>query len=620
MKRLAMLSILMLALLALLTGCYGDIDPCTFDKTVPACDLSRSKAQATIGAINDDAALRATQSAIYLAGQSTKSAISAEATRQVAGAEATHEALRMEATRQALRAAATQNAVVYEATQTSVDAEATKIALSVSGEIERSKTEREAMPANAFFNVLVFWFILPALVIVGLIVYGKRTVTAATEAIGQSIKKRAAIVRYGPPNNPQLALVVFDKDGNPTRITTTEGLIGISANLLTGADSVAALDVPPQMKLAALVESATRTQAARIAAATGQSPWGVQLTNEFYEETRPIETTPLAIDVMRVPTFAELLQAWKPSQSEMLLGLAADGSPRYCELEDLLSTGIVGKPKTGKSTVLRFIYLQCRMVGARVIVWDLHLTIVGTLPEAEAFTELDDINRSAAEVIDVLEYRRRNRQYNGQPIMILADEFNLLAPNSEIVTEAMGRIILEGRKYQIFSMISGQGLPAKLFGDSTPRDALSSRFVLHTTTRQADIIGLDREAKPWVVNLKRGQAIVDGPIDAQVLSIPNTTEADVKAFLTTSTATSTATSEPLPNWTVATSTEVVGSGGSGDLESDFATSERKRQVLDLLKCGKGKSEVIKIVYQTSGGNKFVTASKEVDRFIQESLK
>ena len=38
---------------------------------------------------------------------------------------------------------------------------------------------------------------------------------------------------------------------------------------------------------------------------------------------------------------------------------------------------------------------------------------------------------------------------------------------------ALNRIILEGRKVNLFAMVAGQGLPAALFGGSTPRDALS---------------------------------------------------------------------------------------------------------------------------------------------------
>ncbi len=322
----------------------------------------------------------------------------------------------------------------------------------------------------------------------------------------------------------------------------------------------------------------------------------------------------------RVPTFAELVRTWRPSRNQMLLGINRLGNPVYCGLDDMLSVGIVGRPKTGKTTVLRFVFAQCVLVGAQVIVWDLHRTIVGSLPGANALTRLEEIDQSAERVMLELERRIEQGRYNDRPIMVLVDEFALLAPNSDSATKALNRIILEGRKVNLFSMVAGQGLPASLFGGSGPRDALSSRYILHTTTRQAMMAGLEKETAPWVIDLKCGSAVVDGPVDAQIVSIPNTTQDDVRSVLATSTATSTATSEPLPIWESATSVEVAGSGGSGSEESDFATSERKQQVIDLLKSGKGKSEVINIVYQTTGGNKFIKASQEVDRFIQESLR
>ena len=287
MRRVGLVLGMLLVAAGGVSGCT--IDPCTFDQASPSCAVSQSQAQATISAIDADRELRSTQSAIYLEAEATKAAINAEATRQVTGADATHEAMRIEATRQAMRAEATQSAVVYQATQTSVDGEATKIAVQVGGVIDRANTERVAAPYNAAFNVVVFWFLIPSLVVVALIVYGRQVIKHAAEAVAQSAKKRAAIVRYGPENDPQVALVIFDKDGNPSRITTTTGMIGVSANLLTGEDEVARLDVPPELKLRALVEASTRREARGIAAATGKPPWeGTALTQSFYEENQAV--------------------------------------------------------------------------------------------------------------------------------------------------------------------------------------------------------------------------------------------------------------------------------------------------------------------------------------------
>lgn len=325
----------------------------------------------------------------------------------------------------------------------------------------------------------------------------------------------------------------------------------------------------------------------------------------------------------RVPTFAELLRTWRPTRDKMLLGIGQDGTPRYCPLDALLSTGIVGMPGSGKSTVLRFHYLQCLLIGARVIVWDLHRTIVTSLPGAEAFTDLEAINRSALHVFKMLQDRIVRGRYDDQPIMFLTDEFNLLAPQSDEVVDTLGRIILEGRKIQMYAMISGQGLPARLFRSSTPRDALSSRFVLHTTTRQANIVGLDRDALPWVVKLRPGSAVVDGPIDPEVLYIPNTTENDVRLLAPASAPTFRAASEPLPAWPTATSEKAEKSGKSGENERQEAdyfegieAAGRRETVRQLLKQGRSQREIISEVWHATGGNDYKVAAQELNTIIR----
>lgn len=313
-----------LALMLLLAGCYGDLDPCTFDKTVPACAVSQSKAQATIGAIDADRYMRATQSAIFLSAEGTKAAINAEATRQVVGADATHEAMRIEATRQALRAAATESAVVYQATRTSVNGEATKIALNVGGAIERSQAERAATPYSAVFNVVLTWFLIPAVLILAVFVYGRRMVHHATVAAARAMNKRVAKVIYGQANNPQLAFVTFDEAGQPARLITSEGLIGSFADLLNGDTALKQLNVPDELKLRALVEASTRSQAARISAATGKTPWE-NLTQSFYEETQPTQIAePGRYQINVVSSTLEPMPQWLDEVDKRLLEAGHD--------------------------------------------------------------------------------------------------------------------------------------------------------------------------------------------------------------------------------------------------------------------------------------------------------
>jgi hypothetical protein len=625
---LIMRRLLLLGSLGLLISACS-IDPCSIDQTSPTCDTRRSEARATIGAIDSANAVRATDSAVYLAGQATKSAISSQATRTVIDGDATHIALQTQGTRQAVSAAGTASAVQLRATQTSIDGEATRIAVNTNAVVERARAESAATPYSAVFNIVLLWFALPALIVGAVIIYGRRSIHAATQSLAQSLAKRAALVTYGPANNPQMALVMFDPaTQQPVRLVTPAGLLGPYAQLADGSTALDRFDLPDELKLAALVEGHKRSQAGRIAAATGSAPWRSSIS---YDAPAQISAPPLSPPAsamsgsVAIPSFADLLRTWRPTQQQMLLGLDDRGQRHYCELQDLLSTGVVGRPKMGKSTVLRFIYLQCRLIGAQVFVWDIDLTIVGTLPDAHAYTEIDTINASAQEVIDIFEQRRRARLYTGQPIMILVDEFNRLAPRSDIVMDVMNRIILGGRKYQIFSMISGHGFPAKLFGESTPRDALSSRFVLRTTPGQAQMLGLDKDARLWVTDLRKGQAVVDGPIEPKVLYIPNTTEADIKAFLPASSL----SSEPLrplrPTSAevaseVPRSTSEVVSEAANPFDEVDAEAARCRQIVDLFRSGVSQNAIIKQMYNgVTGGEKYQRAAREIREIIQREM-
>lgn len=497
MKRLFILMIFLLALLP--AACSSD--PCWSGPNTPSCETSKAQSQATITALDG--------------------AIRAQTTRDANDARATDVAVKAQATAQAIR---------NDATRVSVSAEATRIALDTDTAIKQSQVQNAvALPREIILTVGLTLVMAGA--VLAVLVYGRRTLNGTARALARSSGKKTAIVRYGPPENPQVALVTFDGQNFPTRIFTTENMIDCNNDLLSDTTSFwKQLQVPDEMKLALMAESQKRLQAARMAVGTGVPPWGGRSVEVIEPPPMPLASASPASD-LAVPSFADLLQRWTPTRDQMLLGVSSDGSPRYCSLDNLLSTGVIGRPGMGKSTTLRFHYLQCRLVGARVVVWDLHRTIVKTLPGAEAFTKLEQIDQSAEEMCALLDHRLRHDLYDDRPVMILADEFNLLGPSSQTATEAIGRIILEGRKVSIFAMVSGQGFPAHLFGDSTPRDALSSRFVLHTTTRQASMVGLDKDALPWVISLKRGYAVVDGPIDPQILAIPNTTEADIKAFL-----------------------------------------------------------------------------------------
>lgn len=321
--------------------------------------------------------------------------------------------------------------------------------------------------------------------------------------------------------------------------------------------------------------------------------------------------------------FNEVMGMWKPTLQEMLLGFGSNG-PVYCTIDDMLSIAVVGRPKTGKTTILRFIYAQCLMIGSQVMVWDLHRNLVKDLPGANACTQLEQIEAAAIQTEQMLRERLKSENYNAQSMMLLIDEWPLLAKASATIKETVGHMVLEGRKVNMFLVVSGQGFPASLFGGSLVRDAFNSRYVCHTSTRQADMTGLDREYLPLVHNLPRGYAVLDGSAvrDPQIVAIPNTTKEDVTALIAGPRATSdrvwgatSTTSEATSDEEEATSGEVdVEVGGEVVSEVDMLRLERVRE---LLRQRVPASKIVREVWGVSGGDAYQRAAREYSAVVAQ---
>lgn len=113
------------------------------------------------------------------------------------------------------------------------------------------------------------------------------------------------------------------------------------------------------------------------------------------------EVTPaLPAAVMAAPllplapgAWSELRATFTPTSEKLLLGVSRDG-PVYGRLTDLLSILIVGRPGTGKTTLLRLLAEQAIMAGATVVAWDLHNDM--RLDGVELCTDEATIGASAA--------------------------------------------------------------------------------------------------------------------------------------------------------------------------------------------------------------------------------
>ena len=616
-------------LIVAFAGCVED--PCVRNPQLAQCRQQSAVVDATIAAVNAQkdgevraAQMQATQDAIALKAQATTGAINAAATAIAVQATATAGARDVRATSTAIaqnnNAQSTQQAIELDALKASyamsatVQAKtgiviATQTALEGQIKIDQATAQATAAGAREWFFILLTVAAIGSLVVF-IVWYSRRTMQAVTNAV----TIRSNSIHYGP-NNSRVAYQLKDPRTGQIEFIPIDQILGHSSQWLPQ------LQLPELAKLAAIIESDKRRQAVQIASVTGRAPMlgaaaepVAALPTPDVTDQSPTSSTGI------VPTLTDLLRTWQPTQDRMLFGYAERG-PLYGRIDQLLSGEVIGRQGQGKTTLLRFIYAQCVLVGVQVYVWDLHEDIIDDLPGAQAFTTAAAIEQSSADVVAELDRRISQHEKGGTPLMILVDEINQLVNVVPTVSDVISRIVNEGRKYRIFVIVSAKGIPADLFGNSTVRDSFSSRFAFNTTTRQATMIGFDREVVPLVRDLLPGHALFEGPVPATVISVPFTSSTDVKNILATSApkiqgnrATS-ATSGEVGSHFQATSSRAEPEVGA---EVAPEVDERHAQVRDLLRAKTPSSQIIKQIWGVGpGGRRYQEAALELTQIMSE---
>lgn len=343
----------------------------------------------------------------------------------------------------------------------------------------------------------------------------------------------------------------------------------------------------------------------------------------------PAETEPT---LPTAPTFAQMLaDGWQPSMARFCLGYANTG-PIWGSIDDLLSTLVIGRPGTGKTTLLRSLLAQLVAVQADIAILDPHGGMADLADlrgvakwRAESPGELEEVSRLLVAELDNRLAARRDGERHFHPLLLLCDEWNLMADMAPGAVTAARRYVLEARKVRGYALVSGQGAPASSFGGSTARDGVSSRFILWTTPGQARMAGLETDDTKGVKHLlgqlrkdPRGRAILArSSSDPVIVAIPNTTAEDlaevVEARIKTpaervfnapvaSTSTTSTTSKQRE---VGTSTGDTSHFDGDGIEVPHFDAET-RQVLNLLAQHKSQSEIIKEVWgvESKGGTSY----------------
>lgn len=358
-----------------------------------------------------------------------------------------------------------------------------------------------------------------------------------------------------------------------------------------------------------------RDQAVQMLAAATRNPSAIgdKVTRSMLPTDAPAAqpmTTPTTTRAI-VPSFGEILKTWKPTADHMLFGYTDAGQPLHGRLDQLLSGEIVGRQGSGKTTLLRMIYAQCLLVGVRVLVWDLHEDIVADLPGAITYTDAKAIDRSAADLVSELDRRISEHDKAGVPIMVLIDELNHLANVVPAVTEAIGRVVNEGRKYQIYCVVSAKGMPAAMFSGSTVRDAFSTRFAFQTTTRQARMIGFENDTLHLVHDLTPGHALFEGPWAAQVITVPWTSPDDVKRIVSAYTGEVEAVKRPISS---TFGREAAGEVVDSEVVSEVVSEAQRAIINDMRASGASDTAIIRELWGVTGGKRFSAYRAKLKEF------
>lgn len=234
------------------------------------------------------------------------------------------------------------------------------------------------------------------------------------------------------------------------------------------------------------------------------------------------------------PPFRSIISQIKPGH--LFLGQGVNGAI-WGDITDLLSTLDVGRPGTGKSTLLRNVCGHVMIIGGKPIIFDPHGSILDDLGSSFECAESPHEIVTYAQSIDGLLtnrlQQRRAGRTNFKPVLLLVDEMPIIAEMAMEALPAIRRIVLEGRKVGMFALISGQGVPASILGGTLVRDAMASRYVFCTSPQQARMAGLENEtAKSMMAILEEagpGKAVLaTSNRKPEIVAIPDTTTDDIR--------------------------------------------------------------------------------------------
>lgn len=261
----------------------------------------------------------------------------------------------------------------------------------------------------------------------------------------------------------------------------------------------------------------------------------------------------------RSPTFTAMRHLIKSGW--VILGFDGQKFISGEAFSQVVNIAIIGLPRHGKSTCLRFHLAQALVHNAIIRGWDTHGDVAGEFGDYLSIAEtVPAILADCAWIDRELERRaelfKRYRKHDSQaerewsqtrPLVYIIDEFFLLLSvhikkqeDRDIVTDTLLNLIAGASKYKCRVVLSGQALPANVFGEqaSSVRDIIDTKYAFASEDRQARMIGIDekaiKELLPRIAgeNIRGYSILAGGPLVAnKIISLPDTTFQDIQALL-----------------------------------------------------------------------------------------
>lgn len=345
----------------------------------------------------------------------------------------------------------------------------------------------------------------------------------------------------------------------------------------------------------------------------------------------PAEVTPAALTpgaaLATVPTFSDLLASRQidlTGQSLLIGYNTSTGEALRGTWRDLYSTGIAGLSGSGKSNSTRFIIAQSVLAGSYLMLCDPHGgsgendTLAATLaPLSDRFlfdpcVKPGDIGEALRHAHKLVIDRVEGRSSDRTPIVLIVDELMNVMRREELATQAeitLQAISQEGRKVAVFAMAISQQWKHDQISTST-RDSFASFFV-HRSRRNSVQKILAADELREVEALPAGQAFFYNTRGETLpLQVPLTTGADLTALA--------AQLKRQSSGKVA-AREVAVSPQIAVIPAPAQITAQEAGIIAAFKEGKGISEIVKESYGVTGGNRYTTATREVQDILRKVL-